>query len=67
MEKGLKKEIFEWVKAIVFALILALVIRGYVFEPMIMPHGSMVHTIEINDRILVNKFIYRFQEPDVMT
>jgi signal peptidase I len=63
MEKGLKKEIFEWVKAIVFALLLALLIRGFIFEPMIVPTGSMIHTIEIDDRILVNKFIYRFQDP----
>ncbi|MGI6486073.1 MAG: signal peptidase I [Thermoanaerobacterales bacterium] len=63
MDKGLKKEIFEWIKAIAFAFILALFIRGYVFEPMIVPTGSMIHTIEIDDRILVNKFIYRFQEP----
>jgi signal peptidase I len=61
MEKNLKNEIVEWIKAIAFALVLALAIRGYVFEPMIVPTGSMIHTIEIGDRILVNKFIYRFE------
>ena len=39
----------------------------FIFEPMIVPTGSMIHTIEINDRILVNKFIYRFQIPITMT
>jgi signal peptidase I len=63
MEKDVKKEILEWIKAIAFALILALAIRGYVFEPMIVPTGSMIHTIEIGDRILVNKYVYRFREP----
>lgn len=57
----MKDEIIEWIKAIAFALVLALAIRGYVFEPMIVPTGSMIHTIEIGDRILVNKFIYRFE------
>jgi len=61
MEKNLKNEIVEWIKAIAFALILALAIRGYVFEPMMVPTGSMIHTIEIGDRLLVNKFIYRFE------
>ena len=63
MRKGLKAEIIEWIKAIVFALVLALIIRGFVFEPMIVPTGSMIPTIQINDRIVVNKFVYRFQTP----
>lgn len=61
MEKDFKNEVVEWIKAIAFALILALAIRGYIFEPMLVPTGSMIHTIEIGDRILVNKFIYRFE------
>lgn len=64
MHKDIKTEVIEWVKAIVFALILALIIRGFIFEPMIVPTGSMIPTIEINDRIVVNKFIYRFQALD---
>ena len=64
MSENIKKEIMEWVKAIVFALILALIIRGFIFEPMIVPTGSMIPTIKINDRIVVNKFIYRFQVPN---
>ncbi|GAQ24540.1 signal peptidase I [Tepidanaerobacter syntrophicus] len=62
MPKEMKSEIKEWIKAIGFALILALLVRGFIFEPMIVPTGSMIPTIQINDRILVNKFIYRFQE-----
>ncbi|MCR4430888.1 MAG: signal peptidase I [Tepidanaerobacteraceae bacterium] len=61
MEKDFKNEVLEWIKAIAFALVLALAIRGYIFEPMMVPTGSMIHTIEIGDRILVNKFIYRFE------
>ncbi|MGI6424481.1 MAG: signal peptidase I [Tepidanaerobacteraceae bacterium] len=64
MHKDTKTEIIEWIKAILFALILALFIRGFIFEPMIVPTGSMIPTIENNDRLLVNKFIYRFQSPD---
>lgn len=61
-EQNLRNEIIEWIKAIVIALVLALLIRGYIFEPMIVPTGSMIPTIQINDRILVNKYIYRFKD-----
>jgi signal peptidase I len=61
LDSKLKKEIIEWIKAIVFALILALLIRSYIFEPMIVPTGSMMHTIEIGDRIIVCKYTYRFK------
>lgn len=61
MDKDTKSEIIEWVKAITLALVLALTVRTYIFEPMIVPTGSMIHTIEINDKIFVNKYIYRFQ------
>lgn len=64
MNEDIKREIIEWIKAIAFALVLALVIRGFIFEPMIVPSGSMIPTIQINDRIVVNKFTYRFEEPD---
>ncbi|MFY9313085.1 MAG: signal peptidase I [Tepidanaerobacteraceae bacterium] len=64
MSNDIKREIFEWLKAIVLALILAFIIRGFIFEPMIVPSGSMIPTIQINDRILVNKYIYRFQSPE---
>ena len=61
MEKDIKSEIVEWLKSIALALILALVVRSFIFEPMIVPTGSMIPTIEINDRIFVNKYVYRFR------
>ncbi|MCG0275970.1 MAG: signal peptidase I [Thermosediminibacteraceae bacterium] len=61
MKDEIKKEIADWIKSIAFALVVALAIRAYVFEPMIVPTGSMIPTINIGDRILVNKYIYRFE------
>ncbi|KXG75180.1 Signal peptidase I S [Fervidicola ferrireducens] len=61
MRYDLKKEILDWIKSIAFALIIALAIRTYIFEPMIVPTGSMIPTIQVGDRILVNKYIYRFE------
>lgn len=54
------REIFSWIKAIALAVIAALLIRAYVFEPMKVPTGSMISTINIGDAFFVNKFIYRF-------
>ena len=53
----------ETAVTVVMALVLSLVLRVYVVEGRIIPSGSMLPTIEINDRVLVNKFIYDFAEP----
>jgi signal peptidase I len=39
-------------------------VRPYVMEAFWIPSESMVPTLEIGDRVLVNKFIYRFTEPE---
>ena len=46
-----------------FALVFGFV-RPFVVEAFWIPSGSMIPTLEINDRVLVNKFIYRFTEPE---
>ncbi|MDZ4654579.1 MAG: signal peptidase I [Coriobacteriia bacterium] len=45
------------------AFVFAMGIRTYVVMPYTIPTGSMIPTIEIGDRVLANKFIYRFQDP----
>ncbi len=45
-----------------FALVFGFV-RPFVVEAFWIPSGSMIPTLQINDRVLVNKFIYRFMEP----
>jgi len=46
-----------------FALVFGFV-RPVVAAPFHIPTGSMVPTLKVEDRILVNKFIYRFTEPE---
>jgi signal peptidase I len=48
---------------IITAVILAWLIKAYVVQPFYIPSGSMEPTLYPGDRVLVNKFIYRFQEP----
>ena len=46
-----------------FALVFGFV-RPVVAAPFHIPTGSMVPTLMVKDRLLVNKFIYRFTEPE---
>jgi len=63
MNESVKREIREWVESIVVAVVLALIIRTFVVQAFKIPTGSMRTTLLEGDRILVNKFIYRFKEP----
>jgi signal peptidase I len=56
--------ILEIVDSLLVAVLLVfLILRPFVVQAFYIPSGSMEHTLEINDRILVNKFLYFFREP----
>jgi signal peptidase I len=54
---------FDWAETIIVALILALVIRAFFFQVFWIPSGSMENTLDIGDRIVVNKIVYNFRQP----
>ena len=54
---------FLLILIVAFALVFGFV-RPFVVEAFYIPSGSMIPTLEIGDRVLVNKFIYRFEEPE---
>ena len=43
---------------VVVALLLAVIIKTYAIQAFFIPSGSMQNTLEINDRVLVNKIVY---------
>jgi signal peptidase I len=43
---------------VAIAIILALVIKTYAIQAFFIPSGSMENTLDINDRVLVNKVVY---------
>src|SRR5438270_12463813 len=47
---------------VAFALVFGIV-RPFVVEAFYIPSESMVPTLEVGDRVFVNKFIYRFSQP----
>ena len=48
----------EWIDAAVFAIVAATIIRTFVFEPYVIPTGSMEKTMQVNDFLFVNKMSY---------
>lgn len=63
MNPRLRYILKEWIEPIALAVILALVIRTFFFQAFKIPTGSMRPTLIESDRVLVNKFLYRFKEP----
>jgi len=64
LEKTRKRSLFSEVfESVTIAVLLAVVIRLFVLEPFYIPSGSMEPTLKENDRIIVSKLNYHFQEP----
>lgn len=53
----------EALKTIGLSAILAMGIRHFVAEARYIPSGSMLPTLQINDRLIVDKLMYRFSDP----
>lgn len=58
-----KNPIREVLETVAIALILALLIRTFAFEVFVVDGVSMETTLHDNERLLVNKFVYRFRSP----
>jgi signal peptidase I len=63
MDNKVKAVIREYAESLLIAFILAMIIRTFVVQAFKIPTGSMRPTLIEGDRILVNKFIYKFKEP----
>jgi signal peptidase I len=48
---------------LIVAIVVAVVVRAFVLQTFYIPSESMEHTLNINDRVLVNKLVYDFREP----
>lgn len=62
-ESTVWQRIQENVQIIAIALTLALLIRAFVAEPRYIPSDSMLPTLEVGDRLVVEKLSYRFRPP----
>ena len=57
-KRNAKRAVVEWGILIVAALVIALVIKTFLFQAFYIPSESMVPTLEVGDRVLVNKLSY---------
>lgn len=63
-DKNGKSEIFEWIKTIGLALIIAYIITHYIIINAVVPSDSMETTIMTGDRLITNRLAYTFKDPE---
>ncbi len=63
-ETSTAAEIKDWIVSIVVAVALAMFIRTFIVELYVVDGPSMRPTLESEERLVVNKFIYRFRVPE---
>ena len=56
----MKNKIIENIKTIIYALILALIIRSFIFQPFYIPSSSMEPNLLVGDRLFVSKYSYGY-------
>ncbi|MFC4619015.1 signal peptidase I [Camelliibacillus cellulosilyticus] len=62
MNRG-KKEAYEWLKALAIAVIIAIIIRSFIFANYVVEGPSMMPTLQDGNRLIVNKIDYDFTSP----
>lgn len=55
----------EVIITLVYAFVAATIIRLFVFETMLVPTGSMIPTINVGDRLFIEKITYQAKEPEI--
>lgn len=63
MKAESKKELISWIKTILVAVVLAVVLTQVVIVNATVPTGSMQNTIQINDRIVAYRLSYLASDP----
>lgn len=58
------KEVFSWVKIIVGAFIVAFILSNFVIVNARVPSGSMISTINENDKVIGFRLAYLFSKPE---
>jgi signal peptidase I len=59
--KGLRTAL-EWVGIVAAALVAAYLVKSFLFQPFYIPSSSMEPTLDINDRVLINKLSYKLHD-----
>ena len=57
-----KMKIIENIKTIFYALVIALIIRSFLFQPFYIPSSSMEPSLLVGDRLFVSKYSYGYSK-----
>lgn len=57
-------EVSSWIRTILLAVIIAFLIRAFLFTNYIVEGDSMLPTMHNGDRLVVNKLVYKIYEPE---
>ena len=63
---GWKKELFEWLQAIVIAVVVSFILKNYFLTLVKVQGESMEPTLQHADRIYVNRFMYKPEKGDII-
>lgn len=56
------KNLFELAQILAFALILSFLVRAFLIDTRIVPTGSMLPTIQLQDRLIVDKLLFKYRD-----
>lgn len=65
-KKSLGREIWEWVYTLAIAIIIAMLIKGFIFDIVRVDGSSMFPTLVDNDRLIVTKIGYSPKQGDII-
>ncbi|MTT30448.1 signal peptidase I [Terrilactibacillus sp. BCM23-1] len=62
--KKSRKEAFEWIKALGIAVIIAVLVRSFIFTNYVVEGKSMMPNLQDGNRLIVNKLDYEISKPN---
>ena len=63
---SLAREIWEWVYTLAIAIVIAMLIKGFIFDIVRVDGSSMFPTLVDNDRLIVTKLGYTPKQGDII-
>jgi signal peptidase I len=63
-KRSLLGALFHWARDLLFSVVLAVIVILFLYQPVKVEGTSMMPTLDDQERIFINKFVYRFSHID---